>query len=166
MYRKFIATVSAAAIALTALGAVPAAAGDRDNARALAAILGIAAVGAIIHQKNKKDKKQTYSHRPAPVYQPPQRHAPSYAPPRHHQPKPRPMPQRVDRKLLPQQCFRTYDTNRGRVAMFANRCLQKNYQFSNRLPQQCNYVFRTPQGEQRGYDARCLRDQGYRLARG
>ena len=166
MYRKFIATISAAAIGLTALGSTPAAAGDRENARALAAILGIAAVGAIIHQQNKKDKKQVYSHRPAPVYQPPRQHAPAHNPPRYHAPQPRPLPKRVDRKLLPQECFRTYDTRRGRVAMFGSHCLQKNYQFANRLPQQCNLVVRTSQGDRRGYDARCLRDQGYRLARG
>ncbi|KIN75310.1 hypothetical protein Z945_139 [Sulfitobacter noctilucae] len=177
MYRKFIATVSAAAIALTALGALPAAAADRDTTRALAAILGIAAVGALIHQNNKKDKKKVQTHRkPSPVYQKPRhvapkRHTPkyvqpSYKTPRGHGVKPRPLPQRVNRKLLPQQCFRTFDTRKGRVAMFGNRCLQRNFAGSNRLPQQCQSMYRTPRGNQVGYDARCLRDRGYSLARG
>ncbi len=177
MYRKFIGTLCAAAIALTALGAAPAFAGDRENARALAAILGIAAVGALIHQKNKKDKKRADAyHAPAPVYQKPRHveprhHKPQYTQPRHSTPRyghpaPRPLPQRANRKLLPQECFRTFDTRRGRVAMFGGRCLQRSFAGANRLPQQCRSIYNTPRGDQLGYDARCLRDRGYSLARG
>ena len=45
MYRKFITTVAAASIALTALGSVPAVAGERETANAIAAILGLAVAG-------------------------------------------------------------------------------------------------------------------------
>ncbi len=156
MYRKFIATVSAAAIALTALGSAPAYADDRDTARALAAILGLAVVGAIIHDKNKDKKRK--AHRPAPVYK---EHA--YKP---HRIKPRPLPQRVNRKLLPQRCFRSVDTRQGTYRMFGQRCLNKHYRHVNSLPQRCHYTFRTYDGKRRGYEARCLRNAGYRLARG
>lgn len=174
MYRKFIATVTAASIALTALGSAPAVAGEQDNARLIAAILGLAAVGAIVHKNKSRDKKEVRHHEPAPVYTPPQDHRPKHVqryhtPPRYTQPTPRPLPQRAhraNRKLLPKQCFRTYDTNRGRVAMFANRCLKRNFEFAHRLPRNCMYIFDTPQGDRRGFDARCLRDRGYRLARG
>lgn len=83
MYRRFIATITAASIALTTVGAMPAAAGERDTARAIAAILGVAVIGSIIHENSKK-KKQVQHHTPAPVYQQPQRRkaAPVYQAPR------------------------------------------------------------------------------------
>ena len=165
MYRRFIATITAASIALTALGSVPAFAGDRDTERAIAAILGLAAIGAIIHSNNKEDKKQkqNYLHQPVKKHYAPK---PVYQPPRYHVPKPRPLPQRAHRKLLPQECFRSYETYRGKVRMFGARCLNKHYDFAHRLPHECEYIFNTSRGDRRGYEARCLRDRGYRLARG
>ena len=155
MHRKFITFVTITALAITALGNTPAFAGDRDGARALAAILGVAAIGAILHEKNKKKKRKQVHH-----YQP----KPSVTPPRYQPTPPRPLPSRVNRKLLPQECFRSYDTHRGKVRMFGNRCLQRNFGFADRLPRHCLYVFDTPKGDRRGYEARCLRNQGYRLA--
>lgn len=179
MYRKFIATITAAAIALTAIGAVPARAGENDTARVVAAILGLAVVGKIIHDK-KKDRDAN-RHEPAPVQQvhkqhPPRYDSPRYDPPRYdpprydqqygHKPQARPLPERVNRKLLPGQCLRSLETRHGKVRMFGNRCLQRNYSFAHRLPQHCNFSFKTRDGYRRGYEARCLRDAGYRLARG
>lgn len=168
MYRKFIATIAAASIALTALGALPAAAGDRETARAIAAILGLAVVGKIIHDR-KDRKKKARAPKPAPdqpVYRIPEYKKPGYQPPRYTQPRPRPLPDRVNRKLLPQQCLRSFKTRHGHVRMFPDRCLHRNYGFVNLLPQQCRYTFDTRKGNRRGYEARCLRDRGFRLARG
>jgi hypothetical protein len=180
MYRKFIATVTAASIALTTLGALPAVAGDRQTANAVAALLGLVVVGKIIHDRNDK-KKQVSNHQPKPihrtpeyrkpeykkpVHQKPVNRQPAYQPPRYDQPRPRPLPDRVSRKILPQECLRNAKTRRGTVRMFDSRCLQRSYRFANRLPQQCNYTFKTQRGDRRGYEARCLREQGYRLARG
>jgi len=159
MYRRIITTIVAASIAITAIGATPARADDRDVARALAAILGIAVVGKIIHDKKKDKQRAVTRHQPAPVYQAP-RH-------RTHKVQPRPLPRHVrNNKLLPKQCFRSFDTRRGTVQMFGNRCLQNNFRHANRLPQHCKVQARTHQGRRIGYDARCLRDAGYRLARG
>ncbi|QFT58478.1 hypothetical protein FIU94_06520 [Sulfitobacter sp. THAF37] len=174
MYRRFIATIAAASIAITAIGAVPAHAGDRDTVRALAAILGVAVVGKIIHDNNKK-KKQRVHRQPAPVYAPPYSTPPRHRPPQIHQPRhnpprynpqPRPLPQHVNRKLLPKQCFQSFDTRRGKVRMFGEHCLQRNFRHVNSLPRNCQYKFGTPNGLRTGYEARCLRDAGYRLARG
>lgn len=167
MYRKFIATIMAASVALTALGSTSAFAGDRQNTQALITILGIAAAGALIHKRNKDKKKQASNHQqPQPDYYQPQLPKPVYEPPRYHQPKPRPLPDRANRKLLPQECFRSFETRRGKVRMFGARCLQRNYKFVNRLPQSCEYIFSTKRGDRRGYEARCLRNNGFRLARG
>lgn len=160
MYRKFIATVTAASLALTALGTTPAVADRYQTERALAAILGLAVVGAIVHENRKDKKKQVTQHTPRAVQD-----APNYRPPV-YPPQPRPLPQRANRKLLPQQCLRSFDTRDGRARFFGQRCLNRHYQFAHRLPRQCQYVFRTNRGDRRGYEARCLRDRGFRLARG
>lgn len=160
MYRKFIATISAAAIAITATGATPAFADDRDAARAIAAILGLAVVGKIIHDKNKR-KDHAHHHQ-----SPPRKKA--HQPPRYNQGDlhPRPLPRRVDRKLLPGKCLRSYRTTHGKTRMFGRKCLRNNYNHVRSLPRHCLYVFDTPRGDRRGYEARCLRREGYRLARG
>lgn len=172
MYRRFIATIAAASIAITAMGAAPAFAGDRDTVRALAAILGVAVVGKIIHDNNKKKRA---NHQPAPVYNhprttpprhyPPRGVQPRHNPPRYH-PQPRPLPRHVNNKLLPKQCFQSFDTRRGTIQMFGEHCLQRNYRHVKSLPQNCQYKFGTPNGLRSGFEARCLRDAGYRLARG
>lgn len=173
MHRKFIATIAATAIAITAIGSTPAVADEYDNGRLLAAILGLAVVGKIIHD-NKKDKNRSnydYRHEPRVIHK---------EPVQRHRIEPRPLPRRVerqhdyverrhnqrraDRKLLPGQCFRTFDTWDGRVRMFGRKCLQNNYRFADRLPRHCLTAVRTDRGKRRGYEARCLRREGYRLA--
>lgn len=175
MYRKFIATIAAASIFVTAISATSAAAGDRnrDLARIAAGVLGIAVIGKIIHDNNKRDERQGQAvtrHRvePAPVYRAPRVE-------QRHKVQPRPLPRgyghqnnraRRDNKLLPKQCFQSFDTRRGSVLMFGRRCLERNYRHANRLPQHCVQKVRTFQGNRVGYDARCLRGAGYSLARG
>jgi hypothetical protein len=177
MYRKFIATVTAASIALTALGTAPAAAADqRQTANAIAAIIGLAVVGKLIHDRKDRDKQEVHhkpQHKPQPVHPKPQQierhpkpHTPSFQTQRLDQPTPRPLPQRASRKLLPRECLRSFDTRRGKVRMFPNLCLTRNYAQAHRLPQKCFYVFNTRKGERRGYEAQCLRERGFRLARG
>lgn len=181
MTRKFISTLCAAAVALTAISSTPAQADNNDDlARALAAVLGVAIIGKIIHDKNDRDdRKVTRRHQPEPVYR---THKKKQVTRQEHRLQPRDLPRRVerdrkrrkdhqqtrrvDRKLLPGQCLRSFDTRRGSVVMFGRRCLENNYRFTNRLPQQCAQRIRTRNGKRTGYDARCLRNSGYRLTRG
>lgn len=58
MSGKFISLIIAASVAVTGLTAAPAQASDRDLARALAAIAGVAVIGAVIHESNKKKKRK------------------------------------------------------------------------------------------------------------
>lgn len=192
MYRKFIATIAAAAVAITAFGARPAAADEKEVLRTLAAIAGVAIVGKMIYDNNKeRNERETVTRRrAAPVYE-----APRYYPTVSKRPHPRPyidprpephrsartyperdratyperevrpLPERVDRKLLPQQCFRSYDGEDGKVMMFGEPCLEKNYSQVDRLPNYCAKRVKTADGARYGYDARCLRDSGYSLAR-
>lgn len=157
---RLVTTLTAAAIAMTAFTAVPAYA-DRDDraARAIATILGLAVVGAIINDRKHERERRRDTHA-APVRRP---HG--YVQPRTRV-QPKTLPTRVDRKLLPQQCFRSFNTRRGQVRMFGRRCLERNYRYVNRLPQNCFQRIRTNEGKRAGFGARCLRQNGYRLARG
>ncbi|MFD2739664.1 hypothetical protein ACFSUD_08795 [Sulfitobacter aestuarii] len=190
MYRRFIAFIVALSVAITAFGAAPARADNDDLAKAAAAILGIAIVGKIIHDRNKKkDRERAVSRRQHSYYDAPTYYAPkhTYRPKirghnKHHRhpgqgvvtpgygnpvyTQPRPLPRRVDRKLLPGACFKSYETQRGNHLMFDRRCLDANYGYAHRLPQQCAQRVETYRGTRHGYDARCLRRAGYSLARG
>ncbi len=157
MIRQAIATCIAAAIALVGVTAAPAHADQDDVAKALAALLGIAIIGKIIHDRKDRDDDVVTRRNLDDRVLRPHRHVD----PIH----PRPLPRRVDRKLLPQQCFRSFDTYQGRVLMFGRDCLQKHYVFANRLPRECRQRIKTYRGKRVGYEARCLRDNGYQLAR-
>ncbi|UWR22274.1 hypothetical protein [Sulfitobacter sp. S190] len=176
---RFTMTLVAAAIAISGFSAMPAYADDDRAARAIATILGLAVVGKIIHDKNKKDKKRDKARKQVKknhVHKGNRHHHDGYAHShdngrfehRHRTNKvePRPIPKRVDRKLLPRKCFRSYDTRQGQYLMFGRRCLERNYRHADRLPQNCGQTLRTFDGNRRGYDARCLRRNGYSLARG
>ncbi|MBD3665642.1 hypothetical protein [Sulfitobacter aestuariivivens] len=91
---------------------------------------------------------------------------PGVRPRTHIQPhvQPRPLPRAVNRRLLPQQCFRSFRGRGGDHRMFPLRCLENNYAYTQRLPQHCYATFKTPNGKRRGYNARCLYREGYRLA--
>lgn len=162
IHRQFIATIAAVAIAITGFSAAPARAGNDELATALAVILGLAVVGTAINKRNDDRKARQ------PVYQQPQK---PRAQPRHVQPQrghiqPRPLPRQVNRKLLPQRCLFNLQTERGRnIQGFGQRCLNRNYQFTNSLPQQCSRRVWTRNGWGYAYGARCLDKFGYQLAR-
>ena len=167
MTRRFIATIVGAALAITAFGNAPARA-DEDLARALAAIVGIAIVGKVISDKldDDKDDNRVVTR---------QRYDDRYNYNRHgnlnrqgnaiRRVEPRPLPRRANRRLLPGDCLRSFDTRDGRYRVFNRQCLQKNYGFTNDLPRSCKVKFKAHKKTRHGYDARCLRRQGYQLAR-
>ncbi len=156
MHRRFISTILAAAMTVTAIGASPARADSEDVAKALAAIAGIAILGKIISDSRDDDKRvvKKQVHRPQQHIQ------------RHRHIQPRPLPHRVNRKLLPQHCLRSFTSRKGhRIQAFGARCLNRSYAHANRLPDQCLRSVRTDRGFRHAYGARCLRADGYRLAR-
>lgn len=160
MHQKFIGTIAAISIIITGFAAAPARANDQNLNGALAALLGIAVVGAIIHEK-KKDKKRS---RAQVVHKEPQKKTYDARTQTRHI-KPRPLPRRLSARLLPGQCLRSYETTRGAMRIFGQRCLEQNYKFTHSLPQHCERRVRTDRGMRFGYAARCLNRQGYELAR-
>ena len=155
MHRKFIATVVATSILFTGFAAAPARANQEDVGRALATLIGIAIVGAVIHDSNKdKKSKVRVNKQPEKKMQKKKKHVLA-----------RPLPRRVAQHLLPSKCLRSFETRRGTARIFGQRCLERNYEFTHRLPQHCERRVRTDRGSRFGFGARCLRKQGYKLAR-
>lgn len=161
---RLITTVVAATITVTSIGTTPAYA-DRDRrddntARAIGALLGIAAIGVIIHESKKDKKSKKHEVRRERLHE--QRKVQQH---RNHRIAPKQLPRRVSRNTLPQDCLRTFRTRDGRAQLFGQRCLQRNYAGVNRLPQKCFQRIRTRDGHRAGYGARCLSARGYQLSR-
>lgn len=161
MSRKFIAAIAGTAIAVTAFGTAPARADD-DLFRALATIAGIAIVGKVIKDRLDEDNNGV-------VYRNDYYYPYVYTPPRNNnvtrRVEPRSLPRSVQRRLLPGDCLRSWNTSDGRARVFGKRCLQKNYAYNNSLPRSCEVKLRVNNKKLKGYDARCLRREGYQLAR-
>ncbi|MGB7242433.1 MAG: hypothetical protein WBC93_10145 [Sulfitobacter sp.] len=156
-HRKFIAAIVSTAMLVTGISAAPARADTDDLAKALAAIVGVAIIGSAINNRKHRKEDAQRARQAAPVQR-------RYVDPGYRV-QPRPLPRRVARKLLPGQCLRTFNTRRGTLSVFGERCLQNNYRHVNRLPSNCYRTVRTRNGQRRGYEAQCLRSSGYKLAR-
>ncbi len=156
LHHKVIAGIVTLSILITASSAAPARADQDDVGRALAAILGLAIVGAVIAD-SKKDKREKVV-----VHPQPKRHVK-----KHPQPhiKPRPLPRHVNRKLLPQHCLRSFPVQDGHMRGFGRRCLNRHFDYAHELPGRCYREVWTDRGRRGVYSARCLRHRGYQLAR-
>ena len=70
------------------------------------------------------------------------------------------------KRPLPDRCLRVLENNRGRDRLvYANRCLNRNYQFASKLPEHCKRVIRTHRGDRVVFASRCLSRDGWRVAR-
>ncbi|WP_127115735.1 hypothetical protein [Shimia sediminis] len=149
MSRKFIATIVAAAMTVTAVSSAPARADD-DFVKL---IMGAAAIYAL-SQTVKKDRPRvsTNSHEYPPAYRPDLR--------------PRPLPDRARKaKPIPAHCLKYVESRRGdTVRLLGQRCLNRHYRHVHRLPERCETKVRTRNGVRHGYKPRCVRKHGFRLA--
>ncbi len=158
--RSFMTPLLVGALTLTSLTAAPAFAGQRnknnnnDIDAFIAALLGLAVVGAVIN--NNDDHRTT--RRPE---------------------KPR-RPKgdgRIvdDRRMhpkfqLPRDCLRRFNTQYGQEKYWGKRCLKRNYEFSRSLPRNCHdtIVARNNRGvyvARKVYEPRCMKQAGYRKSR-
>lgn len=67
------------------------------------------------------------------------------------------------RNVLPAQCVRRFDTDRGIRNLAIERCLQRNGVRTARLPDRCEVRVRTDRGVRDAYRQRCLEREGYRF---
>lgn len=149
MSRKFIATIVAAAIAVTAVSSAPARADD-DFVKI---IMGAAAIYALSQTLDNDRPRYSTVSRDRP---------PAYRPGLH----PRPLPDRARRaKPIPANCLKYVESRRGdTVRLIGQRCLNRTYRHVNRLPEVCRTKVRTYNGVRHGYKPRCVRKHGFRLA--
>lgn len=160
MHRRFIATVLAAALAVTGFSTAPARAANNDIGKWIAGAATIAIIGAAIadnkkkskrkrdhgvtrgynyhHDKGAKQKNRGYGHK--------QRHRQT--------------------RSLPARCHERFRGNRGPVRGFARSCLRNSRFNVNTLPQRCAMRVRDARGHGRDivYGSRCLNDHGYRMS--
>lgn len=149
MSRKFIATIVAAAMTVTAVSSAPARADD-DFVKL---IMGAAAIYALSQTLKDDRRRDTVSRN-----QPPTSYAPDV--------RPRPLPDRARKaKPIPARCLKYVETRRGdTVRLLGQRCLNRHYRHVHRLPERCETKVRTYNGVRHGYKPRCVRKHGFRLA--
>ena len=126
-------------IALSPISAAPASAKDNTDAW-VAALLGLAIVGAIIDDKNDRRRDRDV-HRP----------------------------DRPSRKALPGRCLKRFETRDGTKRFWGARCLERHYDRAHRLPARCEVTIKTRNrhGDRVRRDVfkpRCLRREGYTVA--
>lgn len=99
------------------------------------AILGIAAENATDHKVAKK-----------PVYKPKKKHV-------HNNRK---------HKYLPKNCFKTFNTSRGKATYLKPKCVNQNKKVAMSLPKQCARTVWTDAGKRVLYSPACLTNHGYK----
>ena len=132
IYRKFIATILAASVAVTGLTAAPARAGNDDIAKVLLGATALVVIGSAIAQGSERNRPVIYRNAPRPKgvthnhrYKAPVRHRNTYAPARHrhvHGHAPRRAQHSRHRVVLPKACR---ISNSGRRTVYSARCLER-----------------------------------------
>ena len=67
------------------------------------------------------------------------------------------------RNVLPANCVRRFNTDRGVRNLAIQRCLQRAGFNVNRLPDRCEVRVRTDNGARNAFRQRCLENAGYRF---
>ena len=176
MARKFIATILAAALAVSSFTA-PAQAGSKDKiAPIIAGAAALAIIGTVIADKNKK-RVQPVVPTPQQVHGSHGGQAPRFGP-RHGFVPPgvgngRPGYRdhgrghgrehgRTQVITMPQSCRIVMPSRQGPISGYGYRCVQRNARFADQLPGRCVAASRSNQGPRFFYDSGCLRRAGIR----
>ncbi|WP_306114806.1 hypothetical protein [Roseovarius sp. MMSF_3305] len=168
MYRRFIATILATAVAITGLTAAPARADNDDLLKILGGVAAIAIIGAAIKEARDDDKVSRnypyYGHRPHKSHRKHRRH--TYQGNRYDNHGARPLPKRVQRKLLPASCRVNARRNGQRFVGYSNWCLDRKFHYTNALPRECAVTARILRNNKRRlvYRSGCLGRYGYAAA--
>jgi hypothetical protein len=153
MKSRLLATVLAAAVALTAATSNPAAALDRgETQRLLLGLTALAIIGALA-DKGRGDDDDDDDHvvtRPAP-------------PPEYHGHLPRPRGWHPSLRLLPIACQFQVQTRYGSRKVLGRDCMESNRVDTYQLPRQCAMTIDTTRGPRSVFGSRCLNEAGYRI---
>ena len=164
MTRKLIATIAAAAIALSGLTATPAAA--LDDREVVKLLLGAAAVGVLVNELNKKNKKEiaaenAYRNNTSYRYDDNRYDDNRYDNNRYDNNS---RSSRANRnRVIPQACVFDIRTRNGYRDVVSGHCVERS-NFRGNLPKDCKFQVRRNGRSQTVYGANCLRDRGIRIA--
>ena len=137
-FSRITALLAAASIALAGATATPARADKTDTLRTAAQIAGILIIGKLIADSNKKRRRERARAR-------------------------QPQPPRVIGNVLPLQCVRWVDTDRGARRILGKRCIERRVGYID-LPRRCERRYWDANDYSRiGYSRRCLLNKGYRI---
>lgn len=144
MTKTLLASVLAAAIAVTSVSATPVRAADNGEiGRFLLGVGALFAIGsALSNSQNNRG------------------HVTRNKPQREVTVSPRPQ----GRKFVPTACLRVNQFNHGPRRYFPRRCLHRNMRASQRLPGNCLRTVWSDRGQRSVYAARCLRNHGWRFS--
>jgi len=146
MPNRFIATVLAAAVALTTLASAPARAADNGEiARFVFGAGALLMLGTALSNNNKN--RHVNRRYVEPTY--------NDQPRRHDNVRPRRL------MVVPSACLRVNRAGQGPRRFFGRRCLRNNMQNFSALPRQCKRQIWTNRGNRIVFGARCLRNNGW-----
>lgn len=154
MSRKFIATILAASLTVTAFSARPAQALSEDQLGAL--LFGGATLLILGQAISSRSEPNDITVRPNPVYRDSEWNW------NRSKDKVRVKRSRST-KILPSYCLRHGIDQRKRARVFGEQCLRESYRFTSQLPRACKSTLRTKSGPRTGYKPSCLRRYGYRV---
>ncbi|MGR3455467.1 hypothetical protein [Pseudooceanicola sp.] len=167
MGRKFIATILAAALAVTAISAPAQARNNDDLVKFLAGATALVIIGKAIHDsKERKERNETH-------YRPQPRHDDRHSPRQGHGDRwdrhdrdrhDRDRWDRHDRRIsMPAECRVNVRTPRGTIAGYGYRCVQQNPRLARAIPGECVTATRAHQGPRFIYSSHCLARAGIRV---
>lgn len=180
MSRKFIALVSAAAIAVAGFSASEAHA-DKRTRNVILGAAALAILGAAVSADRNDDRGAHIGTRNHPRPRGGHHNGNAYGHghgygnghahgnPRPRGPRagidPRPVPGRVFLSELPRRCLITVKRGRNVSQVYENRCLSRNYSYMRHLPKNCQTTIRANGRRISGYDAACTRSSFLALNR-
>lgn len=175
MSRKFIATILAASLTLTAFGTSTAQAGDKEVFRFIAGAATVAIIANALNDNNRdrhqpqvvtRNGHHNQYHNQYQYQQPRHDNRPQVILPNRGQVTPRPLPNRVRTQILPTNCTLTARTRHGTRTYMGDNCLTQNNVRLRDLPTQCRTNLAGPRGGTwKAWDLQCMTNLGYRTAR-
>lgn len=176
--KRLVTAASALAIAVTSMVATPAAAQNNRDRNAIGLVLGLATIGIIANELDKKrdrenDDDDDKASRNNNYYYNDRhdgRHGKGHGRDdwrhdgRHDDRHGNRGNQGVDRRwLIPERCVVETRNNNRRSSVVSEDCFRRVQRAD--LPNQCEFDIRTDRGRQEVFGLNCLLDRGYRLAR-
>lgn len=164
MGRKFIATILAAAVAVTAISAPAQARNNDDLVKFLAGATALVIIGKAIKDSNdRKERKETH-YQPKPRYEHKDRHDGRRDDRYGRRDDHRDRWDRNDRRIsMPASCRVNVRTPRGTVSGYGYRCVQQNPRLARAIPGNCVTATRANRGPRFIYSSQCLARSGIRV---